>query len=128
MLGVLLWAGAGAGIHFAAPSGVFSSRIASLVLMLATLPAAWATVRLAGRIGQASGTGLLESVALVAFPPALLDGIGLTWAPNIYAANPADQRGVAAALLWFLGASFAITLLRRRADFLSAPAIAHPDR
>jgi hypothetical protein len=109
MLGAVLWVIGVAGIHLASPSGVFSRRLGFFVL-LAALPMAWGTVRLARRICLPSGAGLVEAVGLVALPAALLDGIALTWAPGLYAADAADQRAAAAWLLWFLGASFAAAL------------------
>jgi hypothetical protein len=109
MLGAVLWVVGVVGIHLAAPSGAFTARLAYLVLP-AAVPMAWGTVRLARRIGERSGAGLLEAVALVALPAALLDGIALTWAPGLYAADAADQRAAGAWLLWFLGASFAAAL------------------
>jgi hypothetical protein len=109
MLGAVLWVIGVAGIHLASPHGVFSARLAFFML-LAAVPMAWGTVRLARRIGLPSGAGLVEAVGLVALPAALLDGIALTWAPGLYAADAADQRAAAAWLLWFLGASLAAAL------------------
>jgi hypothetical protein len=109
MLGAVLWVIGVAAIHFASPIGVFAARLAFVVL-LAAVPMAWGTVRLARRICVASGAGLVEAVGLVALPAALLDGIALTWAPGLHATDAADQRAAAAWLLWFLGASFAAAL------------------
>jgi hypothetical protein len=110
VLGAILWVIGVEGIRLAAPSGAFTARFAVLAL-LAAVPMAWGTVRLARRIGERGGAGVLESVALVALPAALLDGAALTWAPSLYAAAAADQRAAAAWLLWFLGASFAMALV-----------------
>ncbi len=113
ILGAILWAIGVVAIHFAAPSGAFATRLAFLVL-LAAVPMAWGTVRLARRLFLPDGASLVEAVGLVALPAALLDGIALTWAPEIYAADAADQRAAAAWLLWFLGASFAVALVMSR--------------
>jgi len=117
MLGTVLWVIGVAGLHVAAAGGAFAAWPA--LVILAAVPMAYGTARLAGRIGRRSGAGLLESVALTALPASLLDGIALTWAPGVYATQAADQRAAAAWLLWFLGVSFAAALAmspKREAD------------
>jgi hypothetical protein len=118
VLGVVLWVMGVAGAHLAAPFGVFAPGL-SAPLLLATLPMAWGSVRLARRITGLDAGQLVEGVALVALPAALLDGVALTWMPALYAADAADQRAVAAWLLWFLGASFAIALAMSRRKIAS---------
>jgi len=108
MLGAVLWVIGVAGLHVAAAGGVFATW--PTLVILAAVPMAYGTARLAGRIGRRSGAGLLESVALVALPASLLDGIALTWVPGVYAAQASDQRAAAAWLLWFVGISFAAAL------------------
>ncbi len=109
MLSVLLWVTGIISIHFTSPFGVFSPGMAP-VMLLAALPLAFGCVRLAGRFIDGHGMSLVEAVAFAAFPAALLDGIGFTFAASFYAAAAADQRVAATWLLWFLGASLAIAV------------------
>jgi hypothetical protein len=119
MLGLALWVAGVVGAHVASPSGVFASRLAVLLLPTSAL-VAWGTVRLTQRVAALDRTQLIEGVALAALPAALLDGVALTWVPGLYAADAADQRAVAAWLLWFLGASFAIAASMSRRKALAA--------
>ena len=113
VLGVSLWVAGVLAVHLASPAGVFSERLAML-LLAATVPMAWGTVRLARRVAGLDGRQLIEGVALTSLPAALLDGVALTWIPGLYATDAADQRSVAAWLLWFLGASLAIAAAMSR--------------
>ncbi len=104
-----LWAIGAITIHMTAPFGLFAPLMAP-ILLAATLPLAWLTVRLANRLGGLPLSRLMETVTLVSVPALLLDGIGLSFIPTFYSVNPTEQRVAAAWLLWFVGVSLAIAV------------------
>jgi len=104
-----LWAVGVLMVHFAAPFGFFTGRFAA-VLLIATLPMAWGTVRLAGRVGGLAPGRIVEAVALGSMPALVLDGLALTWMPGFYSVEVGEQRAAAAWLLWFVGVSLAIAV------------------
>jgi len=108
-LGVGIWVVGVVSAHLAAPFGMFTAGFAP-ALLITTVLAAWLCVRLVKRVsGRAN---LLEAVALVSMPALSLDGIALTWAPGLYSAVDSEQRQAAAWLLWFVGVSLSIALVR----------------
>jgi hypothetical protein len=110
-LGAGLWAVGVLAIHQLAPFGVFLPD-AGAILLLAALPMAWLTVRLAVRVAGEAGPDPLTAVAIVSAPALLLDGLALTWAPSIYAGSAGEQRAAGAWLLWFVGVSLLIAIAR----------------
>ena len=110
-LSVALWALGVAMIRLAAPFGMFARHLAA-PLFLATIPMAWLTVDLAGRVA-AGRLGVLEATAVVSAPALLLDGVALTWAPALYGVAAAPLQAPAAWLLWFVGVSLAVASARR---------------
>ena len=111
VLSVILWAVGVLTIRLAAPLGVFSPGF-SIVLMLATIPLAWQTVDLAVRLAGRDSP-LLAVATLVSMPALLLDGLAMTWTPGIYGPAALPLRAEAAWLLWFVGISLAVALLRQ---------------
>jgi hypothetical protein len=111
-LSVGLWGIGVLSVHFAAPHGAFTPRFAA-VLLLATIPMAWLTVRLAVRTSGLTPARIMETAALVSMPALLLDGLALTWVPAFYSIDPGEQRAAAAWLLWFVGVSLAVAICTR---------------
>jgi len=105
-LSVGLWVVGVLAVHFAAPFGVFGAPFAA-ILLIATIPLAWLTVRLAGRFSPGR---IVEAVALASMPALVLDGLALTWMPAVYSVDAGEQRAAAAWLLWFVGVSLAIAI------------------
>jgi hypothetical protein len=116
-LGAGLWAVGVLGIHCAAPFGVLGAAWAAPVLALG-VAGAWGCVRLVERVGGIGRARLLEAVALTCMPALMLDGVALTWAPQIYSARQGEQHAAAGCLLWFVGVSLAIAVFKggRQAD------------
>jgi hypothetical protein len=108
-LSVGLWVVGVLTVHFAAPFGAFGAPFAA-VLMIATIPLAWLTVRLAGRSGGLGRGRIVEAVALASMPALVLDGVALTWMPAVYSLDVGEERAAAAWLLWFVGVSLAIAV------------------
>lgn len=104
-----LWGVGVLAVHFGAPLGVFTAPFAA-VLLAATVPMAWGTVRLAGRVGGLAPARIVEAVALGSMPALVLDGLALTWMPAFYSVTAGEQRAAAAWLLWFVGVSLAIAV------------------
>jgi hypothetical protein len=109
-LGAGLWGIGLVAIHLAAPFGVLTPSW-SLPMLLATLPLAWLTLRLLGRIAGASGLSLVEMLCIAAMPALLLDGVVLSWAPWLYSAVVSEQRAAGGLLLWFNGVAIVLALL-----------------
>ncbi len=106
VLGIVLWAAGVGAARLGTPFGMFDARHA-WILLLGSLPLVWLSVRLTGRVGG-TGCSLIEAVGLASAPALLLDGVVLTWVPDLYCAGEAGHRAAGAWLLWFVGASLAL--------------------
>ena len=109
LLSVVLWAAGVVTIRVLAPTGWLTSGLSWLVLP-ATIPLVWLTLRLAMRI--AGGMDPVLVAAFVSMPALLLDGLAFSYVPFLYGAAEDERRAGAAWLLWFVGVSLALALLR----------------
>ncbi|PAX07071.1 hypothetical protein CKY28_13555 [Sphingomonas lenta] len=83
-----------------APFDVFGRDVGTILLFAATLPLAWASVRVAERIAALAPDQLLPGVALASAAAMLCDGVGLIWW-GLY--GDGDRLPGAAWLLWGVG-------------------------
>ncbi|PSB56168.1 DUF5367 family protein [Chamaesiphon polymorphus] len=75
---------------------------------VASIPIAWALVKISAVVGKIDGEELLSAVAIMALTALLLDGVGLTWFQGWYGLGQAELLLAAAWLLWGVGVSLAI--------------------
>lgn len=87
---------------------------------LLSIPAAWLCVRLARDIARLDRGTLVAGVLAMVAVAALLHGLALRWAPDLYGDDHAARLG-AAWLLWIYGLILGGALLMARSAVRAAP-------
>jgi hypothetical protein len=75
-----------------------------VLLFAVTVPAAWGSVWLAGRVANLRPAQLVPGTAFACAVAMLCDGVALTWAPGVYGGASARLALGAAWLLFGVGA------------------------
>ena len=113
LLGVFFWFLAAMAIRFFGPSLLVRGSLAPMFVFLATVPLAWGLLRLAMAMGRVRGAVVLPALAVMSLVAMMLDGVAITWVPELYGVAP-DAMGMAAAwLLWGVAWTFVWAFYRR---------------
>lgn len=113
LLGVFFWFLAAMAIRFFGPSLLVRGGLPSMFVFLATVPLAWGLLRLAMAMGRVRGAAVLPALAVMSLVAMMLDGVAITWVPELYGVAP-DAMGMAAAwLLWGVAWTFVWAFYRR---------------
>ena len=118
---VLLWAIGVAMIRVLAPTGWLTGTLSWLVLP-ATLPVAWLTLRLATHVAGRS-MDVVTLAALACAPALLLDGVGFSCVPGLYGPAEDGRRAAAGWLLWFVGAILALAFRQAAREKTAQPGV-----
>ena len=113
LLGVFFWFLAAMAIRFFGPSLLVRGSLAPVFVFLATVPLTWGLLRLAMAMGRVRGAAVLPALAVMSLVAMMLDGVAITWVPELYGVAP-DAVGMAAAwLLWGVAWTFVWAFYRR---------------
>ena len=113
MLGVFFWFLAAMAIRFFGPSLLVRGSLAPVFVFLATVPLTWGLLRLAMAMGRVRGAAVLPALAVMSLVAMMLDGVAITWVPELYGVA-LDKMGMAAAwLLWGVAWLFVWAFYRR---------------
>ena len=113
VLGVFFWFLAAMAIRFFGPSLLVRGSLAPVFVFLATIPLTWGLLRLATAMGRVRGAAVLPALAVMSLVAMMLDGVAITWVPELYGVAP-DAVGMAAAwLLWGVAWTFVWAFYRR---------------
>ena len=111
LLGVFFWFLAAMAIRFFGPSWLIRGSLPLVFVFLATVPLAWGLLRLA--MGWVRGAAVLLVLAVMSLVAMMLDGVAITWVPELYGVAP-DAMGMAVArLLWGVAWTFVWAFYRR---------------
>ncbi len=106
LLGVFFRFLAAMAIRFFGPPLLVRGSLAPVFVFLATVPLTWGLLRLATAMGRVRGAAVLPALAVMSLVAMMLDGVAITWVPELYGVSP-DQVGMAAAwLLWGVAWTF----------------------
>ncbi len=86
------------------------------VLYAASVPGSWLLLANARWLGRLDRSEVLESVVIMTFVAALLDGMGITFFQSLYGPSPQIVMLGAAWILWGVGCGLAIAYAMKLSD------------
>jgi len=112
--GAVIWFLAAMFIRFTALAGWMDGGPATVVIFALSLAGSCLGIELIHRIVRGPPGEMIRSAAVIALVGAMLDGLAITWTPQIYSLDPAARAAGGAWLLWIVGTILAYALLRDR--------------
>jgi hypothetical protein len=112
--GVVIWFVAAMCIRFAILAGWHASGTAMAIIFVLSLPACVVGIELIHRIARGEAGEMIRTAAVIALVGAMLDGLAITWTPQLYSLDPAGRAAGGAWLLWIVGTILAWGLIRDR--------------
>ncbi len=91
------------------------------VLYAASVPGSWLLLANARWLGRLDRSEVLESVVIMTFVAALLDGMGITFFQSLYGPSPQIVMLGAAWILWGAGCGLAVAYAMKRSIRAHAP-------
>jgi len=114
VLGVIIWFLAAMFIRFTVLAGWMDGGPATIAIFAASLVGSAIGIELIHRIVRGEPGEMVRSAGVIALVGAMMDGLAITWTPQLYSLDPA-ARGVGGAwLLWIVGTILAYALVRDR--------------
>ena len=110
--GVIIWFLAAMFIRYTALAGWMDGGGATMLIFAFSLIGSCAGIEMIHRIVRGEPGEMVRTAAVIALVGAMLDGLAITWLPELYSLDPAVRAVGAAWLLWIVGTILAYGLLR----------------
>jgi hypothetical protein len=112
--GAVIWFLAAMFIRFTVLAGWMDGGPATMVIFALSLAGSCVGIELIHRIVRGEPGEMIRSAAVIALVGAMLDGLAITWTPQLYSLDPAARAVGGAWLLWIVGTILAYALVRDR--------------
>ena len=112
--GAVIWFLAAMFIRFTTLAGWMDGGPATVVVFALSLVVSALGIEVIHRIVRGQPGEMVRSAAVIALVGAMLDGLAITWTPQLYSLDPAARAVGGAWLLWIVGTILAYALVRDR--------------
>ena len=112
--GLIIWFLAAMFIRYTALAGWMDGGPATMVIFALSLVGSAAGIEVTHRVVRGEPGELTRTAAVIALVGAMLDGLAITWWPELYSADPGQRAVGGAWLLWIVGTILAYGLVRDR--------------
>lgn len=112
--GVIIWFIAAMCIRYAILAAWQASSVAMALVFAISVPLCCLGIEVTHKTVRGQPGELIRTAAVIALVGALLDGIAITWTPQLYSLDGAGRAAGGAWLLWIVGTILAWGLVRDR--------------